>query len=126
MKIITDSLIEKLTAAGVNIKVLICDQASSNCGLFRMLGIEEEKPYFERNGEKFFGIFDPPHLLKTLRRNIMTKDLMTPRGAVSFQHIVEFYNEDRKRLRQLAPRLNDKHINAEGLNSMSVSKKKKI
>lgn len=125
LKIIIDNLIEKLTAVTVNIKVIICDQISSNCRLFRMLGIDDSKPYFERDGQKIFGLFDPPHLLKTLRRNLMKYDLMTPRGTVSFQHIRNFYIEDQKRYRQLAPRLTDKHVSAERLNSMNVSLKRK-
>ena len=116
------NLVEKLYEAHVVIKALICDQSSSNSKLFKLLGITATKPYFnEENNQKIYGIFDPPHLLKTLRRNLMKNDMVHPKGIVSFKHIRDFYNIDRTLQRHLAPKLTDKHVYADGLNSMNVS-----
>ena len=61
---------------------------------------EENKPYFIRN--KVFGIFNATQLLKTLRRNLMKNNIVTPRGTVSSEYKREFNNLDQGRPRKLA------------------------
>ena len=113
--------LKELNDAGAIVKVLICDQGGNNSRLFKMLGASDSKPFFMFNDNKIFCLFDPPHLLKNLRRNLMKYDLQTSKGLVSFKHIEDFYNIDQKLLVRCAPKLTDAHITASGLNSMKVS-----
>ena len=51
----------------------------------------------------------------------MKCDLQSNRGLISFQHIMDFYEEDKKLLLLWAPKITDAHIVSTGLNSMKVS-----
>lgn len=42
LKQIISDAIEKLIAIGMNIKAIVCDQSSTNCRLFTLLGIEQD------------------------------------------------------------------------------------
>ena len=86
-----------------------------------MLGAKTSKPFFLINDEKVYCLFDPPHLLKNLRRNLVKYDLQSNRGLISFQHIRDFYEENKKLLLRCAPKITDAHIVSTGLNSMKVS-----
>lgn len=118
--LILEDLIDKLYKSNIFIKAIICDQNSTNCRLFKLLGITSENPSFKRNDEEIFGIFDPPHLLKTLRRNLMKYNIQSSKGLISYDYIEKFYLVDKKNERQCAPKLTERHIFAEGLNSMKV------
>uniref|UniRef100_A0A182XQ36 THAP-type domain-containing protein n=1 Tax=Anopheles quadriannulatus TaxID=34691 RepID=A0A182XQ36_ANOQN len=64
------SLIEKLSAIGVNVAAIVSDNGSSNIGCWNELGAHNfTKPYFEHPVTKknVYIIPDTPHLLKLLR-----------------------------------------------------------
>ncbi|GFR93590.1 transposable element P transposase [Elysia marginata] len=63
--------IEKLKSIDLTVKAVICDQGSNNCSVFRSLGVTPEKPYFQHLESEVLVIFDPPHLLKNIRNNLM-------------------------------------------------------
>ncbi|XP_035233419.1 uncharacterized protein LOC118205225 [Stegodyphus dumicola] len=69
----------------------------------------------------FIVLFDPPHLLKNLRRNLMKYDLQTSKGFVSFKYIRDFHEVDKTLLIRCAPKMTDAHLNTMGLNSMKVA-----
>ena len=71
---IIDSTVNKLFDANLIVKSNICDQAPRNQGLIKKFNISENKTSFERFEHKIFLIFDP-HLIKSLRNNIMIKIL---------------------------------------------------
>ncbi|XP_035204434.1 uncharacterized protein LOC118179368 [Stegodyphus dumicola] len=101
-----DIIMEALSSANA----LICDQGGSNCRLFSLLRTESEKPFFYFNGQKVFCLFDPPHLLKNLRRSLMKYDLETYKELVSFKHIRDFYTVDQTLLVRCAPKITDAYI----------------
>ncbi|XP_035231151.1 uncharacterized protein LOC118203018 [Stegodyphus dumicola] len=113
--------LSKLSSANATVKALVCDQSGSNCRLFGLLGTESTKPFFYFNGQKVFCLFDPPHLLKNLRRSLMKYDLQTNKGLVSFKHIRDFYTVDQTLLVRCAPKITDAHIYVAGMNSMKVA-----
>jgi len=66
---------------------LVCDQASTNVAAINKLRAETNAKYlhlgqenrlfgFEINNQEIIPLFDPPHLLKCLRNNLLTKNLM--------------------------------------------------
>ncbi|XP_035220113.1 uncharacterized protein LOC118193175 [Stegodyphus dumicola] len=113
--------LSKLSSANATDKALVCDQGGSICRLFGLLGTESAKPFFYFNGQKVFCLFDPPHLLKNLRRSLMKYDLQTNKGLVSFKHIRDFYTVDQTLLVRCAPKITDAHIYVAGMNSMKVA-----
>lgn len=59
--------LSKLKETGALVKLLTCDQASSNQNaLYKHCNVTEEKPYFEHDGCIYYASFDFPHLIKRL------------------------------------------------------------
>lgn len=85
------------------------------------MGIEQDRPYFEIQGKRIFAIHDPPHLLKTLRRNWMKYDIKSSKGLACFKHVIDFYEFDKTLPRRCAPKLTDQHVYAVGIQSMKVA-----
>ncbi|XP_035205421.1 uncharacterized protein LOC118180426, partial [Stegodyphus dumicola] len=119
-EILTEAL-TKLSDANAVVKALVCDQGGNNSRLFRILGVDSLKPFFDFNGQTIYCLFDPPHLLKNLRRNLMKYDLQTSKGFVSFKYIRDFHEVDKTLLIRCAPKMTDAHLNTMGLNSMKVA-----
>jgi len=69
---------------------------------------------------KLVHIFDVPHLIKCIRNNLITKDLIFCIDGVEkrakWSHILELYNEDC----QMLPRLSDNHVIPEKILKMKV------
>lgn len=48
-------------------KVTICDQGSGNRGCKSLLNVDENDQSFIIDGQRLFFLYDPPHLLKSIR-----------------------------------------------------------
>ena len=78
LKHLLDSYLSALDTAGLRCRGIICDQEPSNVSLFRKAGVSPETPYYlcPSSGQRIFIIYDPPHLLKSTRNNLMTSDFL--------------------------------------------------
>ncbi|CAH2107477.1 unnamed protein product [Euphydryas editha] len=86
LKNLLKKIIEELFAAGLIVISTVCDQSTINNKVINDL-LEETKANYYRKGEearelafeiankKIYPLFDPPHLLKGIRNNLITKDL---------------------------------------------------
>ena len=71
MKDLTLHSIDKLVQCGLNVKVVIRDQGSSNRSVLKKhLGVTVDNHYFMYNGKHNLTMYDPPHLLKNTRNNL--------------------------------------------------------
>lgn len=80
------NIIEKVQSTGLHIVATICDQGVTNLAAINRL-LEETKAKYLRNNEDYNGgffevrnvaivpLFDPPHLIKGVRNNLITKNL---------------------------------------------------
>lgn len=50
---------------------VVCDQGSQNRRMFSLLGATYNNPLVDINGQKLFLIYDMPHLIKSLRNNLL-------------------------------------------------------
>lgn len=120
LKTFTIQCIEKLGEIGLNVRAVVADQGPNNRGLFNQLKVSKDKPYFFYNHQKVYCMFDPPHLLKSLRNNFR-KYLMTVEGKpVRFHHVDNFYKYDKSRPLRLAPKLKKRHIHPISFSKMRV------
>lgn len=80
------NIINKITDCGLNVVATVCDQGASNMAALNMLmnatkaeylknGKNYSGGYFELNSKKIYAIYDPPHLIKGIRNNLLTKNL---------------------------------------------------
>lgn len=131
-------VISNIFTTGLKVVATVCDQGATNVAAINKLK-EETNNYCMRQQieNRYFGfliedveivpVFDPPHLLKCVRNNLMTKDVtFIYRGEnhrASWRHIKTLYEFDKNNevngLRSL-PSLRDEHIYPEKMHKMKV------
>lgn len=68
------SYLHELELASIECLAIICDQEPSHVSLFKSLGVTRSSPYIQSpiSDRRVFVLFDPPHLLKSTRNNLLT------------------------------------------------------
>jgi DNA transposase THAP9 len=120
LKLFVEHCIMKLSAANFNTVCVICDQGSTNQQMFKLFGISQDKPYATVDSRIVHFMFDPPHLLKSVRNNLMKHDLELNGKLIKWDYIVKFYEKDCKQMLKLVPKLTDKHLNLPPFAGMRV------
>ncbi|KAF2901831.1 hypothetical protein ILUMI_04353 [Ignelater luminosus] len=107
LKSITLNCIEKLQIeSGANVRAVVSDQGSNFRELVKSLGISAEKPYFIVNEKKIYYFYDVPHLIKSVRNNILQYDItFKDNKGVTWKHIQAFYKSYESKPLRLAPKL---------------------
>jgi hypothetical protein len=121
---IMEETIEKLFKCDVIVKSLVCDQGPRNVGMFKKHKMSTEKPFFKISGyvENIYFIYDPPHLLKSVRNNLFQKQLRYGNGYARWSVIETIYNVSKVRPLNLIPKITEKHLfNISNGDKMSVS-----
>ena len=114
--------IEKLQHIGLDVRIVLCDQGPNNrCFMEKKIAISAEKPYFYINNVKIYAMYDPPHLMKSIRNNLMKQGFKLEEKDIKWNYIVEFFEFDRKLSIRMAPKLTDFHIKLRPFASMRVN-----
>lgn len=112
----------KLKDTGLHPKFVICDQDATNRSLYLKLNISPQSPFIIHNEEKIHFFYDTPHLLKSVRNNLMKYDFVVNKNSVvKWHYIEEFYKRDNAMTLRLAPKLSAKHIYCNTFERMRVS-----
>ncbi|CAB3981577.1 Transposable element P transposase [Paramuricea clavata] len=112
--------IEKLDAIGLRVLVVMSDMGSNFYSLALHLGITPEKPWFTHKNKIYFLMFDPPHLIKCIRTNLMKYTFKFGKLVASWKDIEAFYNKDKSLQIRSAHKLTNKHIHPNNFNKMKV------
>ncbi|KAK3932840.1 DNA transposase [Frankliniella fusca] len=99
LAILVPSVIRDLQGIGLTVLATISDQGPTNRGAVTILrGSSDQGQYdnvYTVNGERIVHLWDTPHLLKSIRNNILTSDLEFGQGKVAqWRHVIEFYKMD--------------------------------
>ena len=106
-----DEALKQLKFIGLTVKAIICDQGPNNMAMLKTKSITPEKPYFSFENDKIFVFYDPPHLLKNIRNNLLRHDFYFSTGIASWKVICDFYAQDEKlQSYKYAPKLTKKHL----------------
>lgn len=124
---------------GLKIKATVCDQGCTNQAAINILvketihlcktqNIVDKYLGFLINNEEIVPLYDPPHLLKCMRNNLLTKNLKFnyngKNQTASWSHIETLYRLDKQNeiydLRTL-PKLTEAHIIPSKIRKMRVS-----
>jgi len=133
-------VVEAVQSTGLKIVALVCDQASTNVAAINKLRAETKTKYsrlgqenrlfgFEINNQEIIPLFDPPHMLKCLRNNLLTKNLKfickdKVQRVAKWSHITQFYELDKSESvigDRMNPKLSDAHIYEDKMKKMKVS-----
>ena len=102
---LVEECIVKLREATLMVKAVVCDQGANNRVMFSKLNITLDKPFLDINGNRVFFLYDPPHLLKSIRNNLKKYDIKFRGGVAKWQHIKMFFDKDSSQSCRLAPKL---------------------
>lgn len=117
---VLDRLIEKLYDSGFDVVALITDMGSNFIEMSNMLSITPEDPTFTIGNKSLFYFFDPPHLIKATRNNLMMNTISWNNGTAKWSHIKSFYDKEKVLTHRRAPKLTDSHINPSNFEKMRV------
>ncbi len=117
MEMLMREAIDKLEGIGLTVVVVISDMGLK---LANHLNITPENPWFIRNNQKYFVMFDPPHLLKCVRNNLIKYSFKFGMYTATWKHIESFYNNDKTLAIRTAPKLTEKHLHPNGFSKMKV------
>lgn len=116
--IIRDS-ISKLALIGLTVKLIVCDQGFQH--IHKCFDVTEQQPFFTFNEERVFWLFDPPHLIKSVRNMLEKYDIAFEGDKVaSWTHILQLFQEDKERKYHIVPKLSHKHVHLTSFSRMKV------
>lgn len=92
LKVIILDAIRMLKGIDLKVCAVISDMGSNNVAMSALLNITPENPYFFVDDMKIVYIFDPPHLLKATRNNLLKYKFLYEGQTVSWEHIKHFYD----------------------------------
>jgi hypothetical protein len=120
LKRIIEQCIGKLSDVGFTTVCIICDQGATNQQMFKLFGVTPDQPYATVMDRSVNFLFDPPHLLKCLRNNLMKHDFELNGHRIKWDYIVKFHERDSRQTLKLAPKLTQKHLNLPPFAAMRV------
>jgi hypothetical protein len=120
--LIKDS-VEKLQEIGLCVKAVVCDQNSTNRSAFSQLGVSQNRPYFlDSKEQKIHALFDVPHLLKSIRNNLLTHNFSFENKTISFNDVKKLFELDSNSTTTRAvPKLSPAHIKPSNFQKMNVA-----
>jgi len=132
-------VVKAINSTGLQIVATVCDQGSTNVSAISLLKkdtllycqqnhLENQYEGFIIEGREILPIFDPPHLLKCIRNNLLSKDVIfkwksdLPEKA-AWCHIIDLYKHDKDNeiydLRAL-PKITENHVIPDRIKKMKV------
>ena len=122
MKQLMLQAVSELRAIGLNVIVVLSDQGSNNVSMFETeLRVSVEQPFFTYQDSKVFVMYDPPHLMKSIRNNLKKHGYVVDGHDVLWEHIQQFFDMDSAKPVRLAPRLTRKHLELPPFAPLNVS-----
>lgn len=114
------SVIKSTLNAGLDVKGIVCDQGTSNQSVFKKLGITTEKTHFQVAGKKIYAFYDVPHIIKSIRNNLVKYNFRDNNGIISWQYIKDLYKLESKNALRNITKLSERHILITCWSKMSV------
>ncbi|KAJ8913087.1 hypothetical protein NQ315_006588 [Exocentrus adspersus] len=127
------AVIRECQDSGLNVLATISDQGSTNIAAINSLkqsfrlkslkqGQEVDDVYYEINGQRIIHLYDPPHLLKGIRNNLLTKDLVWDNKIARWSDIQLAYEIDNSSTEfRIMLKITERHVDPSKLNKMKVS-----
>ena len=120
LKEIVEENLLQLGSMGLNVLATVSDQGSNFLRFYESLGVSVDRPFFEMHGKRYFTIFDPPHLLKSIRNNLLQYNFQFEEKTASWKDVSAFFDKEQKLAIRTAPKLTVKHINPTQFAKMKV------
>jgi DNA transposase THAP9 len=93
--LIVKECVQKILELGFLPSAIICDQGTQNRRMFSILGGSEINPFTTIYNQKLFLIYDMPHLIKSVRNNLLNGDFKIGKNIISLKDVKKTYEIDR-------------------------------
>lgn len=120
LKIVVLQIISELKKINITVVGVTSDLGSNNMRMASLLNISPEIPYFFHENQKIVYLFDIPHLLKSLRNNLITHSCYLRNSLVSWKFVKELYEHDKNYQVRALPKLTDAHVSPTNFDKMKV------
>lgn len=123
LKRIINNLILKCFTIGLTVRGLVCDQDRTNQFLYKTVGVSLDQPYYILEGHKITYIYDVPHLIKSIRNNMINYDLVIDGSnrIASWNVVRQLFKIDSAAFARLVPKLTPMHIQPNTFQKMKIS-----
>lgn len=113
--------VNQLSNVGLLPVAIVCDQGTQNRRMYDLLGGSQSKPTTKLNDKELFLIYDVPHLLKSVRNNLLNGDIKLKNKTITFKDISDTYKIDilSNKSRSM-PKITSKHLQPNAWQKMSV------
>lgn len=122
LKTILEEVVDELRNIGFDPKLVVCDQASSNRKMYDMLGVTEDNPEVTigKSGDPILCMYDVPHLVKSVRNNLLSDDFIYSGKRISMKDIKKTFLVDQtSETCRALPKVTKVHINPNNFKKMS-------
>lgn len=92
--LIIKECVQKILELGFLPSAIICDQGTQNRRMFSILGASENEPFTTICGRKLFLIYDMPHLIKSVRNNLLNGNFKNGEELISLNDVKKTYAID--------------------------------
>lgn len=89
--ILIKDCVDNILNVGLLPLAIVCDQGAQNRKLFSLLNGTESNPITEIHDQKLVLIYDIPHLIKSIRNNLLTGDIQLNKILITFEDIKKTY-----------------------------------
>lgn len=121
LKPIIEECVVNLTDIGLTVEALASDMGSNFLELANLYNVTPESPEFQVKSHTLLYIFDPCHLIKATRNNLMKHTFRFEGKSTSWKFIEHFYEQDKKQFYRCAPKLTNAHLRPTNFEKMKVS-----
>lgn len=120
VKELVEGALFQLQSIGLKVVGIISDQGSNFSSFYSAMGVTEDRPYIELCNKRYFTLFDPPHLLKSVRNNLMKYNFLFDGKTATWSDIKTFSDKEEKLAIRTVPKLTPNHINPPPFGKMKV------
>jgi hypothetical protein len=121
LKAMLETIVMKVEGFGLEVKAVVCDQEASHRCCLTTLGVTTDEPFFKSSsGSEVYCMHDPPHLIKNVRNNLLTNDILIDNKVVSFDHIVKLFEMEQDSVLRFVPKLTKAHVELNNFKKMNV------
>jgi hypothetical protein len=114
---ILNKFVYELTNVGFDIKCLVTDMGANFTELSKLLEVTEDNSEVSIGGKELLFYFDPSHLIKATRNNLMKNEIYWGDNSTSWKYIEDC---DKQQKNRLAPKLTEHHIHPNNFEKMRV------
>lgn len=120
LAILISQCLTRVGDVGFKVRLLVCDQGSTNMGAASKFNISYDEPFIPFRGRKIYFAFDMPHLLKCIRNNLMNYDFLLDSNLISWDALKELRSLEKFNDCRAVPKLSDRHLFPNSFEKMNV------